>query len=114
MTIISDHGRLGPLPLSETQPSRRRTERESEPTGLKGINQQTSPESQRGIPVHNPESLRATVTKLLDSGEIRTTPDGPVRTGRVDRARKNSAAGDYDRGDVLAAIVDRLLAQWNI
>jgi hypothetical protein len=64
--------------------------------------------------IHNPEALREAAGRLIEGGEIDLSSDGAVRGARVDQARRHREAGVYNRRDVIAGVVDRLLEKWQI
>jgi len=64
--------------------------------------------------LHKADSLREAVERLVDTGDVKTGTDGPVRESRVESAKQNKRANAYNNSDVLGQIVDRLLDQWKI
>jgi hypothetical protein len=64
--------------------------------------------------LHCPQALREAAGRLLEEGAIDASRDGVVRPSRVDEARQKFEAGTFDRRDVLARIVDRLIEQWRL
>lgn len=64
--------------------------------------------------IHNPEALREAAGRLIEGGEIDLSSDGKVRAARVDQALRHRDAGVYERRDVIAGVVDRLLDKWQI
>jgi len=71
---------------------------------------------QRGdeMDIHNNDHLRESAARLVASGDVKPSEDGSVRQARIDEVRKNYEAGKYNREDIIAGIVDRLLDQWKI
>jgi anti-sigma28 factor (negative regulator of flagellin synthesis) len=64
--------------------------------------------------LHKTDSLREAVGRLVESGDVKTRADKPVRESRIESAKQNKSAGAYNNSDVLGKIVDRLLDQWKI
>jgi len=64
--------------------------------------------------IHDDEALRAAAARLVASGDVEVSSDGQIRPDRIDAARRNADAGAYNRRDVIAGIVDRLLEQWHL
>jgi len=72
------------------------------------------PVSMSASDIHDDEALRAAAARLVAGGDVQVSADGQIRPDRVDAARKNADAGAYNRRDVIAGIVDRLLEQWHL
>ena len=67
-----------------------------------------------GMDIHDQNALRATAARLIASGDLDSSVDGSVRQGRIDAARRNLGNGTYNRREIIAGIVDRLLEKWRI
>jgi hypothetical protein len=106
MNISGDHWSISPSDYTRPQKASDR------PPAAKSKASRAEDTSASGL--HKADDLRKAVERLMESGDVKSGSDGPVRESRVDRARQNTGAGAYNNTDVLGQIVDRLLDQWKI
>ncbi len=116
MIIPGDHGSAEPPRYAKPTRSSDRVGNRPQTQAPRASDPQPPPGalSTRRDDIHNPEALREAAGRLIEGGEIDLSSDGTVRAARVDQALRHRDAGVYDRRDVIAGVVDRLLEKWQI
>ena len=94
-------------PTDRARPNRSERQREDQKA-------EANPPARNENSVYNTEALRAAAGRLLDEGGVEATRDGEVRHNRVAQIRSKLDAGEYDRREIIADVVDRLMDKWNI
>jgi anti-sigma28 factor (negative regulator of flagellin synthesis) len=109
-------GNLGPVRPHGRSETTRATDKtgpaRTEPD--KGSDAAAGPLSLDENPVHDTEALRAAASHLLEEGDLGSTQDGEIRHNRVEQIRRKYEAGEYDRREIIAEVVNRLIDEWNI